>query len=135
MQQIIELALDETSSMSTSAPSSTPINKRLSQDELLSKVWQLSITLADLDVDEDQVRKVLQYILVSPPPEDNGGLIWGLSEALDWLALHSEPGQLLDYDAVKPKPQIYNVQLDEGKFCVVPLSSSAHVRAFSDSCR
>ncbi|KAH0251277.1 hypothetical protein KCU71_g23339, partial [Aureobasidium melanogenum] len=80
MQQIIDLALDETSS--TSAQSSTPTNKRLSQDELLSKVWQLSITLADLDVDEDQVRKVLQHILVSPPSEENGGLIWGLSEAL-----------------------------------------------------
>ncbi|KAH0351216.1 ATP-dependent RNA helicase A, partial [Aureobasidium melanogenum] len=111
MQQIIDLALDETSS--TSAPSSTPTNKRLSQDELLSKVWQLSITLADLDVDEDQVRKVLQHILVSPPSEENGGLIWGLSEALDWLALHSEPGQLLDYDAIKPKPQVSNVQFDE----------------------
>ncbi|KAG9553106.1 ATP-dependent RNA helicase A, partial [Aureobasidium melanogenum] len=111
MQQIIDLALDETSS--TSAPSSTPTNKRLSQDELLSKVWQLSITLADLDVDEDQVRKVLQHILVSPPSEENGGLIWGLSEALDWLALHSEPGQLLDYDAIKPKPQVSNIQFDE----------------------
>ncbi|KAK6005188.1 hypothetical protein QM012_007967 [Aureobasidium pullulans] len=111
MQQIIDLALDETSS--TSAPSSTPTNKRLSQDELLSKVWQLSITLADLDVNEDQVRKVLQYILVSPPSEENGGLIWGLSEALDWLALHSEPGQLLGYDAIKPKPQISNIQSDE----------------------
>lgn len=113
MQQIIELALDD--SLSTSAPSFTPANKRLSQDELLSKVWQLSITLADLDIDEDQVRKVLEYILVSPPSEDNGGLIWGLSEALDWLALNSAPGQLLDYDAVKPKPQLPNTQLDQGK--------------------
>ncbi|KAG9819231.1 hypothetical protein KCU77_g17102, partial [Aureobasidium melanogenum] len=66
-----------------------------------------------LDVDEDQVRKVLQHILVSPPSEENGGLIWGLSEALDWLALHSEPGQLLDYDAIKPKPQVSNIQFDE----------------------
>ena len=123
MQQIVDLALDETSSVS--APSSTPANKRLSQDELLSKVWQLSITLADLDVDEDQVRKVLQYILVSPPTEDNGSLIWGLSEALDWLALHSEPGQMLDYDAVKPKPQISSAQFDEGKL-VSPVFLTVH---------
>ncbi|KAG9825662.1 ATP-dependent RNA helicase A, partial [Aureobasidium melanogenum] len=122
MQQIIDLALDETSS--TSAPSSTPANKRLSQDELLSKVWQLSITLADLDVDEDQVRKVLQHILVSPPSEENGGLIWGLSEALDWLALHSEPGQLLDYDAIKPKPQVSNIQSDEDNDSSEPATPS-----------
>lgn len=128
MQQIIDLALDETSS--TSTPSSTPTNKRLSQDELLSKVWQLSITLADLDVEEDQVRKVLQHILVSPPSEENGGLIWGLSEALDWLALHSEPGQLLDYDAIKPKPQISNVQFDEGKSCAVSLLLSTSPNFF-----
>ncbi|KAG9763961.1 ATP-dependent RNA helicase A, partial [Aureobasidium melanogenum] len=122
MQQIIDLALDETSS--TSAQSSTPTNKRLSQDELLSKVWQLSITLADLDVDEDQVRKVLQHILVSPPSEENGGLIWGLSEALDWLALHSEPGQLLDYDAIKPKPQVSNIQFDEDNDSSEPATPS-----------
>ncbi|KAG9825194.1 ATP-dependent RNA helicase A, partial [Aureobasidium melanogenum] len=122
MQQIIDLALDETSS--TSTPSSTPTNKRLSQDELLSKVWQLSITLADLDVDEDQVRKVLQHILVSPPSEENGGLIWGLSEALDWLALHSEPGQLLDYDAIKPKPQVSNIQFDEDNDLSEPATPS-----------
>ncbi|KAG9525647.1 ATP-dependent RNA helicase A, partial [Aureobasidium melanogenum] len=122
MQQIIDLALDETSS--TSAQSSAPTNKRLSQDELLSKVWQLSITLADLDVDEDQVRKVLQHILVSPPSEENGGLIWGLSEALDWLALHSEPGQLLDYDAIKPKPQVSNIQFDEDNDSSEPATPS-----------
>jgi ATP-dependent RNA helicase DHX29 len=111
MQQIIELALDE--SLSTSAPPSVSASKRLSEDELLSRVWQLSIILADLDVPEHQVRKVLQYMLVSPPSEDSGALAWGLSEALDWLALN---GQLLDYDAVKPKPQPSSIQMNNGKF-------------------
>ncbi|KAH0292496.1 ATP-dependent RNA helicase A, partial [Aureobasidium sp. EXF-3399] len=124
MQQIVDLALDETSSIS--ATSSTPANKRLSQDDLLSKVWQLSITLADLDIDEDQVRKVLQFILVSPPTEDNGGLIWGLSEALDWLALNSAPGQLLDYDAIKPKPQLSSAQFNDGKL-VSPAFLTTHI--------
>ncbi|KAG9826905.1 hypothetical protein KCU63_g15805, partial [Aureobasidium melanogenum] len=77
-----------------------------------------------LDVDEDQVRKVLQHILVSPPSEENGGLIWGLSEALDWLALHSEPGQLLDYDAIKPKPQVSNIQFDEDNDLSEPATPS-----------
>lgn len=117
MQQIIDLALDE--GLSTSAPSSAPASKRLSQDDLLSRVWQLSLTLSDLDVADDQVSKVLQHILVNPPSEESSTLIWGLSEALDWLALHSEPGQLLDYDAVKPKHQIHNTTIESGKLMSV----------------
>ncbi|KAH0252686.1 hypothetical protein KCU71_g22865, partial [Aureobasidium melanogenum] len=52
------------------------------------------------------------------------GLIWGLSEALDWLALHSEPGQLLDYDAIKPKPQVSNIQFDEDNDSSEPATPS-----------
>jgi ATP-dependent RNA helicase DHX29 len=103
MQQILDLAIEEEEA--TAANGSPTSLRKFSEDDLLSRIWQLNLTLTGLDVSEEQTSQALQYILANPPADEPTPSIWGLSEILDWLALHSEPGQMLDYDAQKPKPQ------------------------------
>ncbi|KAL1310940.1 hypothetical protein AAFC00_001163 [Neodothiora populina] len=103
MQQIIDLALEEERTIA--ANSNPTALKRFSEDELLSRTWQLHLALIDLDIPGEQTQKVLQYILANPPADEAGNFIWALPEALDWLAIHCESGQLLGYDTQKPKPQ------------------------------
>lgn len=104
MQQIIDLTIEEER---TNAANGTPTTlKRFSEDELLSRMWQLHLSLTDLDVSEDQIRASLQYILQNPPADEANNFIWGLPEIFDWLAVHSASGEMLDYDAQKPKSQI-----------------------------
>ena len=103
MQQIVDLAIEEEQ---VNAANGSPVSlKKFSEDELVSRIWQLHLTLADLDISEQQTAKALQYILTNPPVEENGSCIWGLAEVFDWLAIHGEPGEMLDYDTSRPKPQ------------------------------
>lgn len=114
MQQLVDLALEE--SGSDSLANSTPNSlKRSSEDDLLSKVWQLKLTLDALDLTEEQGRSALRFILAHPPTDESANFAWGLAEIFDWLALHSDNGVLLDYDAIKPKPQTLNVISNSGK--------------------
>lgn len=101
MHQILDLAVEEERGLAANGNSNSL--KRLNEDELLSRIWQLNLSLTDLDISEEQINKALQHILSNPPTEEASSFIWGLSEILDWLAVHSEPGQLLDYDLQKPK--------------------------------
>ena len=103
VQQILDLAIEEEDA---TAANGTPLSlKKFSEDELLSRIWQLKLTLTDLHMSDEQISKALRYILSNPPHEESSASIWGLSEILDWLAVHSEPGQLLDYESARPKPQ------------------------------
>lgn len=101
MQQIVDLAIGE-EHLSASNGSSTSL-RRFAEDDLIAKIWQLHISLTDLDIPEEQINKVLEHVLAHPPAEDSANMVWGLSEALDWLALHSDSSQLLDYDIQKSK--------------------------------
>lgn len=133
MQHILDLAVEEEQA---NAANGTPTTlKRFSEDEILSRIWQLHLSLIDLDVSEEQTRKALQYILANPPAEEAGNFIWGLPEILDWLAVHSEPGQLLDYDTQKPKPQPSGTATPlPGKLLLPSISYFFQVLSFINAC-
>ena len=80
--------------------------KPLPEEDVTMKLWTLQLTLAAAGFPAPRIQAVLQHILdvystILPPQKD---LIWGLEEALDWLARECAVEELPDYD--KRAPQI-----------------------------
>ncbi|KAI0376887.1 P-loop containing nucleoside triphosphate hydrolase protein [Hypomontagnella monticulosa] len=71
-----------------------------SEEDLLVKLWTLQLTLTSAGFSDDKVKAVLQYVLdiaasINGTAKDT---IWGLEEALDWLARECTRDELHDYD-------------------------------------
>lgn len=99
MQQVLDFALAE-------LDSDQPAGKTLSLpvgDDLLSKVWALRNCLLELDIPHNRIDEAIGSVVAKPPIYDNSGLLWGLSDVLDWLSTHCTAGELQDYDFEKPK--------------------------------
>ncbi|KAK6851707.1 helicase associated domain-containing protein [Apiospora arundinis] len=85
---------------SSLGPDTTSSGRLLPEEELTMKLWTLQQTLASAGFGEEKVEAVLQYILEIAPniggtTKDN---IWGLEEALDWLARECSRDELPDYE-------------------------------------
>ncbi|CAJ2503059.1 Uu.00g104530.m01.CDS01 [Anthostomella pinea] len=70
------------------------------EEDLTMRLWALQQALAGAGFADDKVKSVIQYVLeiasnVSTTNKDN---IWGLDEALDWLARECTREELHDYD-------------------------------------
>ncbi|OTB02740.1 hypothetical protein M426DRAFT_190879 [Hypoxylon sp. CI-4A] len=70
------------------------------EEELVIRLWTLQQTLTGAGFSDDKVKAVLQYVLdiasnIGGASKDN---IWGLEEALDWLARECTREELHDYD-------------------------------------
>lgn len=75
--------------------------KTLSEEDLTIKLWTLQETLSISGFAEDKVAGALRFVLhisanVSGSTKDS---IWGLDEALDWLARECSLDELPEYDA------------------------------------
>jgi len=119
MQNIIDLIAQDSTTTSTSESKVEPL-RALPEDVALLRVWQLYLVLCELSFPESRVTQALERILSFPPLENSSSPIWGLNEVLEWLALHCEQGELLDYEASKPKAQKpTSSEPDQGKlFCL-----------------
>ena len=97
MQQILDFSLVDIDheNESTKKP-----NLHLG-DDLVSKVWNLRLVLVDIDISLERANEAIGFLLQRPPPIDSASPLWGLTEALDWLALHCQSGELLEFDAQK----------------------------------
>lgn len=110
------------------------------EEELVAKVWNLSLTLKDLEVPQERVREAVRFVLQSPPNDASTGQLWGLMEALDWLAAQCEAGELLEYD-LERKPAIANSAAesadisDESPEDIPALPDKKHDSPLSDSNR
>ncbi|KAH0543279.1 hypothetical protein FGG08_002342 [Glutinoglossum americanum] len=90
-------------------PGSIPKLKEPMQEDLVAKLWTLKLSLLALSFPEQNVKEALQQVLenvsvtgdLTPASKEN---IWGLPQALDWLALTCERSELPDYDR---RPQHY----------------------------
>lgn len=99
MQQIVEYATHGNNESSGATQRTLPKG-----DELLSKVWQLRLSLFGLEIPAERVDDAMAHILSNPPSDDGSGQPWGLPEALDWLSWNCNSSELNDYDYEKPKP-------------------------------
>ncbi|KFA74491.1 hypothetical protein S40288_08510 [Stachybotrys chartarum IBT 40288] len=75
------------------------------EEDMIVRLWTLQHTLTSASFPDNRVTAVIQYILdiaptVSTPSKDS---IWGLEEALDWLARECNLDELPAYE-VKSKP-------------------------------
>ncbi|KAH8200147.1 hypothetical protein TruAng_005659 [Truncatella angustata] len=101
MDQILDLIKAETRFASSSlAADSTSPGKLLPEEDLTVKLWTLQQTLAPAGFPDGRVKSVLQYVLdiapsIATTAKDS---IWGLEEALDWLARECAKDELPDYE-------------------------------------
>lgn len=115
MQQLLELTLqDEKAQLNDPSSNERPnVRKTFTEDILLTKVWQLRLCLLELYISAQRVEEVLRHLIHHPPSEESATQLWGLPEALEWLALHCREDELLGYDTEPPKhapPFVSDVQ-------------------------
>jgi ATP-dependent RNA helicase DHX29 len=101
MDHILDIIQAESrfSSFTLGAENTSP-GKLLPEEDLIMKLWTLQLTLSSAGFGEDKVKAVLRYVLDIAP--NIGGApkegIWGLEEALDWLARECARDELPDYE-------------------------------------
>lgn len=82
--------------------------KILQEEDLTIKMWTLEQTLAASGFHGDKIQSVLQFVLDIAPnvSTSNKESIWGLDEALEWLARECGKEDLPEYDGRgKPGPK------------------------------
>ncbi|KAH7324481.1 putative ATP dependent RNA helicase [Stachybotrys elegans] len=87
------------------ASENTGAGRMPSEEDMIARLWTLQHTLEAVAFPAERVKAVIQYILdiaptVSSAPKDT---IWGLEEALDWLARECTLEELPSYEP-KTKP-------------------------------
>lgn len=101
MDQILDLIKAESRFASSSlVADSTSPGRLLPEEDLTIKLWTLQETLGPAGFPEDKVKSVLQHVLdiapnIGGPAKES---IWGLEEALDWLARECPRDELPDYE-------------------------------------
>ncbi|KAI2640033.1 helicase associated domain-containing protein [Xylaria nigripes] len=102
MDQILDLIQAESRFAAASSTSERPSSEKMpSEEELTMRLWSLHQTLESLSFSPEKIDAVLQYVLEVAPSvsSTNRDYIWGLEEALDWLAKSCTREELRDYDA------------------------------------
>lgn len=108
MEHIIDLIQAESRFAASSITSdSNTTGKALQEEDLTIKLWTLQETLAAAGFPEDKIQPALRFVLdiapgVSPVSRES---IWGLDEALEWLARECVRDELPDYEARGKKSQ------------------------------
>ncbi len=106
MDHVQDLISGETRfSVSSLSTESHGAGKMPSEEDMVTRLWTLQLTLQSAGFQENRVRSAIKHILditpsISAPGKD---LIWGLEESLDWLARECDVGELPAYEN-KPKP-------------------------------
>ncbi|KAI9676489.1 MAG: hypothetical protein M1817_000647 [Caeruleum heppii] len=100
MEHITDLLVSEDSS-SRILPEKNrlPKSSDSAEDSLVTSLWVLKQTLTGLNVSPERVTEVIDHVLRQGAVAVKE-TIWGLNEALDWLALACGDDELPDYDRV-----------------------------------
>lgn len=99
-------------SASNVSQDSITAGKMPTEEETIGRLWSLQQTLLSTDFPEARVQSAIKYILdiapnVSVSVKDS---IWGLEEALEWLARECTIDELPLYES-RPKPHIKGMSL------------------------
>ncbi|KAK4990405.1 hypothetical protein LTR50_002580 [Elasticomyces elasticus] len=103
VSMVIDLALEEPQ-INRPLLQTASKRKAVNEDIMLSRLWQLQLTLLDLSIPSSLVQDVVEHMCHFPPPDEMSSQVWGLIEGLDWIALHGQSSGLRPYDepAIKP---------------------------------
>lgn len=77
--------------------------KTLTEEDAMSKLWTLDLTLRELGFSNDHIQPVLRWLCANAAAIDPSGNVWGLQEALEWLALDHREDHAFSYDEQTPK--------------------------------
>lgn len=109
MDQILHLIKAESRfAVSSLSSESTSHGKMPSEEDMIARLWTLRQTLTAVDFPEQRVESVVKHILDISPTISSAAkdLVWGLEEALEWLARECEADELPVYEPrVKPTPR------------------------------
>lgn len=105
MNHLLDLIRAESRFATSSSSESPGSGKVPSEEDMIIRLWTLQATLASAGFLEARVQAVVKHILhISPSISSTGkDLIWGLEEALEWLARECDNKELPAYES-KPKP-------------------------------
>ena len=74
--------------------------KPLGEEESSVRLWTLKLILAELGLSAEKVEEVLRVLVDSDTAVGmSKDAVWGLDEALEWLALYCGKEELEDYDS------------------------------------
>ena len=104
LDTIISLAQTESNDSNRRQGQQQSLLKVMSEEEATSKLWTLSLTLRDLGFTQEQLEPVLRWLCSDAGGIDATSAVWGLQEALEWLALDHCEGSSFSYEESKPKP-------------------------------
>ncbi|KAF2996451.1 hypothetical protein E8E13_004010 [Curvularia kusanoi] len=104
LDTIISLAQTESNDSNRRQGQQQSLLKVMSEEEAMSKLWTLSLTLRDLGFTQEQLEPVLRWLCSDAGGIDATSAVWGLQEALEWLALDHCEGHSFSYEDSKPKP-------------------------------
>jgi ATP-dependent RNA helicase DHX29 len=102
LDSIIALAQAE-SNDSNRRQSPQPLLKVLTEEDAMSKLWTLDLTLHELGFASNHVEPVLKWLCANAAAVDSSASIWGLQEALEWLALDHCEDHSFSYEEQAPK--------------------------------
>lgn len=102
MENIISLAQAE-STDSNLRQGQHSLLKILSEDDAISKLWMLDLTLRDLGFSSSHIEPVLRWVCANAVNVDTPAGIWGLQEALEWLALGHCDDSSFSYEQPKTR--------------------------------
>jgi ATP-dependent RNA helicase DHX29 len=80
-----------------------PLLKVLTEEDAMSKLWTLDLTLRELGFSSDHAQPVLVWLCANAAAVDPSASIWGLQEALEWLALDHCEDHSFSYEEQAPK--------------------------------
>lgn len=105
MDQIVDLIKAESRfAVSSLSSESMSAGRMPSEEDMITRLWTLRQTLTATEFPEHRVESVIKYILdISPTISSTSkDLVWGLEEALEWLARECESEELPAYE---PRPK------------------------------
>jgi len=100
MEAIIGLAQTE-SNDSNRRQGQQSLVKILSEEDALFKLWMLDLTLREMSFTHNQIEPVLRWLCANAATIDASATVWGLQEALEWLALHNSQDHTFSYDEIR----------------------------------
>ncbi|CAN9374166.1 unnamed protein product [Alternaria alternata] len=77
--------------------------KTLTEEDAMSKLWTLDLTLRELGFSQDHIQPVLRWLCANAASIDASSGIWGLQEALEWLALDQCEDHSFSYEESQPR--------------------------------
>ena len=138
--ELIDLILNHPTTSQQDFPTFQEMSRpELSVEELGNKLWGLSKTLEGLGLSQECVQTTLQHVVrqevsgLRAASEDNKEALWGLEDALDWLAGSASHEDLPDFEtgivrSQKAPEYVMDIRFDEPKSRSLSISQMLNIR-------